>query len=277
MIRFACPGCQATFTVEDSKAGKTGNCPKCQTQFIIPQPEVGAASSPPAATNEPLEIDPCPKCQTRLSVAASDIGSDVECPYCKTVFKATRAGSRPPAPPPAPPKKSDLESTDDIGRPKSRRRSEDEDDDRPRRRGKREDDDEERPSRRRREDDDEEERPSRRRSSPRRSSMGGMVVVSRIGVLACGKLMAAIYVFISLLIAIPLLILSLIGAGAGAAGGGNAPPGAVGAVLGMGVCFTLLLPVFYGIGGFIGGVIFAAIYNLVASFVGGMELELDEV
>lgn len=276
MIRFACPGCQATFTVEDAKAGKTGNCPKCQTQFIIPQAEEAPQPSSAVSSSAPVEIEPCPKCQTRLSVAASDVGSDVECPYCKTVFKAAKAGSRPPAPPPAPPRKSDLESTDDMGRPKSRRRPEDEDDDRPRKRGRRDEDDEsERPSRRRRDDDDDDDdRPSRRRGSARRGAMTGMVVVSRIGVLSTGKIQGAIGVTLGTIVAIPLMVISLIGAGAGAAG--NAPPGAAGAVLGMGICFTLLLPVFYGVAGFIGGIIGAAIYNLVAGFVGGMEMELEE-
>ena len=47
MIRFACPGCSATFTVTDEKAGKTGKCPKCQTQFTIPAPAVDELIIPP--------------------------------------------------------------------------------------------------------------------------------------------------------------------------------------------------------------------------------------
>src|SRR5687767_5644266 len=86
MIRFACPGCGATYSVDDSKGGKTGKCPKCATQFQIPAPE-GAPAPPPATAadpraslppppppdpNAPVEIDPCPGCQARLSVAATD-------------------------------------------------------------------------------------------------------------------------------------------------------------------------------------------------------------
>jgi DNA-directed RNA polymerase subunit RPC12/RpoP len=189
MIRFACPGCSSTFSVPDEKAGKSGKCPKCQAQFIIPQPEGSPAAPPPlpanapapgppplsvttinipapqppaADPNAPVEIDPCPKCQTKLSVATSDLGNDVECPYCKTVFKAERAGTRPPAPPPAPEKKSSFE-TDFSSRPKAKKERDADDDDRPRRR-KRDDDDDDRPSRRRRDDDeDDDDRPSRRR------------------------------------------------------------------------------------------------------------------
>ncbi len=47
MIRFACPGCSATFTVTDEKAGKTGKCPKCQTQFTIPAAAVEELIIPP--------------------------------------------------------------------------------------------------------------------------------------------------------------------------------------------------------------------------------------
>lgn len=50
MIRFACPGCSATFTVTDEKAGKTGKCPKCQTQFTIPPVPAADPDLPPPPT-----------------------------------------------------------------------------------------------------------------------------------------------------------------------------------------------------------------------------------
>ena len=51
MIRFACPGCGATYSVDDAKGGKSGRCPKCQTQFQIPMPE-GAAAPPPVTAGD---------------------------------------------------------------------------------------------------------------------------------------------------------------------------------------------------------------------------------
>ncbi|MGH2688875.1 MAG: MJ0042-type zinc finger domain-containing protein [Actinomycetota bacterium] len=174
MIRFACPGCGATYSVDDAKGGKAGKCPKCQTQFQIPTPE-GAPPPPPATAsdtraslpppvppdpNAPVEIAPCPGCQARLSVAVTDLGADVECPYCKTVYKAKKPGTGLIPVPPS--KRSEL----DDDRPSRRRREEDEEDeedDRPSRRRRRDEDDEDRPSRRRREEDDEDDRPSRRR------------------------------------------------------------------------------------------------------------------
>ncbi len=70
MIRFACPGCSATFTVTDEKAGKTGKCPKCQTQFtipaaaveelIIPPPHPTVEPPPPMTSVEPPPPPPPP-------------------------------------------------------------------------------------------------------------------------------------------------------------------------------------------------------------------------
>ncbi|MGL4421919.1 MAG: NINE protein [Gemmataceae bacterium] len=163
MIRFACPGCSATFAVDPSKAGKAGKCPKCGTQFLIPEatvPEPASAGAtppplPPVPATNSVEIDPCPKCQTKLSVAKSDIGSDVGCPYCETVFTAVEVKPirlAPPEPPPPPPPRSRYRDRD-------RDRDRDEvDDDRPRksRRGRRDDDEDEY-------DDDRPRRNSRRR------------------------------------------------------------------------------------------------------------------
>lgn len=216
MIRFACPGCNATYTVGDDRAGKITKCPKCQTKFQIPEPEPTSGGVPPPlprpsvappplpASDDPVEVAPCPKCATRLSVMPGDIGLDVECPTCQTVFRAVRpddAPAFPPAPPPAPPKRTSLESTDDTGRPLSRRRrDEDEDEDeRPSRRSRRRDDDDEdedeRPSRKRRrrddDDDDEDDRPRKRRRSRGRGRMephrGGTILALGIfGCLCCG-------------------------------------------------------------------------------------------
>jgi TM2 domain-containing membrane protein YozV len=156
MIRFACPGCGATYSVDEGKGGKAGKCPKCQTQFQIPMPE-GMPAPPPATAddpraslppppppdpNAPVEIAPCPGCRARLSVAATDIGVDVECPYCKLVYQAVRADK-----PPTSSKIRVAPVADDL----PGRRSRDEDEDRPGRRRRRDE-----------EDDYEDDRPRRR-------------------------------------------------------------------------------------------------------------------
>ncbi|MCU0704954.1 MAG: NINE protein [Fimbriiglobus sp.] len=174
MIRFACPGCSAGFTVADEKAGKSGKCPKCQTRFTIPA-AAGPAPAPAPADDQPVEIQPCPKCGDRLSVMPTDLGLEIECPNCQTVFKALKAGGSAVAPAPKggskPPRPAVVDDDDD--RPsKSKRRDDDDedDDDRPRKRPSRRDDDDEdddRPSKRSRRDDDEDEdeddRPSKRK------------------------------------------------------------------------------------------------------------------
>lgn len=112
MIRFACPGCQAEFTVGDEKAGKTGKCPKCQAAFLIPGPDPADAPGPPppsppsvrrpapppqpvTTSGASVELAPCPKCQTRLTVSAADLGLNVQCPNCTTTFVAARPGPTP--------------------------------------------------------------------------------------------------------------------------------------------------------------------------------------
>lgn len=230
MIRFACPGCSATFTVADEKAGKTGKCPKCQSQFVIPAAEAAPAEPPPLppaappkpplpdapaprGPNDPVEIQPCPKCNSRLSVLPSDVGLDIECPTCQTVFKALRADA------PPPPDTGSKTSSSKLVKLGSGSKRDDEDDDRPsKKKSKRRDDDEDddRPSRRRsrRDDDDEDDdRPSRRRSrrsrrdddyddgyrKPDRASM--IMIFTIIGLILCWNVIGIVLNILSVVFA----------------------------------------------------------------------------
>ena len=198
MIRFACPGCNATYTVDDAKGGKAGKCPKCAAQFVIPAageggpppgPEPRRAPAPPPppppTDNGAVEIKPCPKCGARLSVAASDLGVDVECPYCQAVYTAKKAGS----PADRPSRREALPSEEK--RP-SRRRDEEDEDDRPSRRRRavvEDDDEEERPSRRRDDEDDEDDDRPRRKKRRRRdydAHHGTLLIVLSLFGLCCG-------------------------------------------------------------------------------------------
>ncbi|HOY59290.1 MAG TPA: hypothetical protein PK640_14290 [Verrucomicrobiota bacterium] len=42
------------------------------------------------------------------------------------------------------------------------------------------------------------------------------------------------------------------------------------------LAFAILAPVFYAVAGFIGGLIAAALYNLVAKWTGGLEFEVSD-
>lgn len=96
------------------------------------------------------------------------------------------------------------------------------------------------------------------------------MIIRRIGVLSAAKILAALYAVLGLIAGLFISLFSLLGAAA-AMGGHNAG-GAMGALFGVGS--ILLLPLFYGALGFIGGAISAFVYNLVAGVVGGIELEV---
>jgi hypothetical protein len=83
--------------------------------------------------------------------------------------------------------------------------------------------------------------------------------ISRISPLQLGIVHAVLYGLLGL-IAVPfLLIAALLGHG------------------GLGAIFVIFIPIFYAIGGFIAGIIFALVYNLVAMWTGGIEFTLTDV
>lgn len=105
--------------------------------------------------------------------------------------------------------------------------------------------------------------------------------IKKLGVLSVAKMYAAMAFVISLLIAIPygliIIIFSLIGAsGASRADGGAALALGGGGIV-MGIVIMIALPIMYTVIAFIGGVIGAFIYNIFAGFVGGIEIEVENV
>jgi predicted Zn finger-like uncharacterized protein len=55
-IRFACPSCQASYTVDDKNAGKKARCAKCGEPIDIPNAPAGSAD-PPAIPDPPSNLD----------------------------------------------------------------------------------------------------------------------------------------------------------------------------------------------------------------------------
>ena len=89
------------------------------------------------------------------------------------------------------------------------------------------------------------------------------MIISRVGVLSAGIVMGTMYALLGFIIGAVITVLSL------AVGGldqGNPL---------VGIASIIVLPIAYGIGGFIGGILGAAAYNVAASMVGGLELETD--
>lgn len=102
--------------------------------------------------------------------------------------------------------------------------------------------------------------------------------IKKLGILSVAKMYAAIMFVISLLISIPyglfIIIFALTGASSLGGQGGLALGG--GGVV-FGLLFMIGLPIFYGAIGFVGGAIGALLYNLFAGFVGGIEIEVENV
>jgi hypothetical protein len=95
----------------------------------------------------------------------------------------------------------------------------------------------------------------------------------RVGPLSCAKVAAVLYAAMGLIIGAVFSMIGLVGGLAASA----AAEGASGAFMGVlfGVGAIVLLPLLYGVMGFVAGLLSAAIYNVAASRVGGVELELE--
>lgn len=93
--------------------------------------------------------------------------------------------------------------------------------------------------------------------------------IRKIDPLSAGKVLGLIYALISLVVGLFLSMIAIFGI---AAGGGDAVLGGLATGLGA----VIMLPLVYGVLGFIGGVIGAFLYNVVASMAGGIVFETEE-
>ena len=93
-----------------------------------------------------------------------------------------------------------------------------------------------------------------------------------VGVLSCAKLMGIMYAFMGLIFGAFVSLASLAGVAMNQQQGG---PQLLPALFGAGA--IVALPIFYGILGAIGGMISAAIYNLIAGFIGGIEMNFESI
>lgn len=98
------------------------------------------------------------------------------------------------------------------------------------------------------------------------------MVLRSVGVLSAGKIMGVLGVIGGLLVGLMFALISLAGVAAPQApgGGDHALPAAF-----LGVGAIIFFPIVYGIFGFIGGLIYALLYNLAAGLIGGLELEFE--
>ena len=95
-----------------------------------------------------------------------------------------------------------------------------------------------------------------------------MHIIKSVGVLSCAKIFGAIQAAIGLIVMPFFLLFAMVGMI-------TAPKGPNGISAAVMVVFALLLPVFYGVLGFIMGALGGWVYNLVSNWTGGIELELQ--
>jgi hypothetical protein len=94
-----------------------------------------------------------------------------------------------------------------------------------------------------------------------------------IGVLSLGKMAGIIYACLGLLIGVIVAMVSVLGGFAGMANDAGPAAGFIGLFLGVGAVFVF--PIFYGVLGAVMGIVVAAIFNVAARLVGGLEIEVD--
>jgi hypothetical protein len=93
------------------------------------------------------------------------------------------------------------------------------------------------------------------------------MIIKRIGVLKLAIFQSAMMAAFGLFAA---LIVMLFGAMIGSMGNHAGAFGMIG-----GIAALIILPIMYGVIGFIAGAIGAALYNLVAGIVGGIEIDVE--
>jgi hypothetical protein len=91
--------------------------------------------------------------------------------------------------------------------------------------------------------------------------MKNKVKLRRIGMLSLAKLQAVLLALMGLIFGI---FYTIIGASF------------LGVGFGLGLFFIIVFPILYAIGGFIIGIITAFLYNLVAGWVGGVEMDFGQ-
>jgi len=93
------------------------------------------------------------------------------------------------------------------------------------------------------------------------------VTIKRLDVMSCGVMLGVLCAVLGLFFG---GVISLMALGGAVAGGGDMMAGLIG-----GVGAVVILPLMYGVMGFVGGIINAVLYNLCASLVGGIKFDLE--
>ena len=101
-----------------------------------------------------------------------------------------------------------------------------------------------------------------------------MAILRRVGPGSAFKIGLVLYGIIGLLLGIVMACVSMVAGSLGGLGQ-SAVPGARVLGLGMGFGAIIVFPLLYGVMGGVFAAIGAAIYNLVAGWVGGLEIDIS--
>lgn len=95
--------------------------------------------------------------------------------------------------------------------------------------------------------------------------------LKRIGALSLARLAAGLYAIIGLLVGAIFAVAAMVGATIGGVAGDSSP--LLGLIFGVGA--VVFLPLMYGVLGALGALLIAGLYNLLAGWLGGVELTLE--
>src|SRR4029077_908737 len=101
-----------------------------------------------------------------------------------------------------------------------------------------------------------------------------MATVKRIAPGSAFKVGMVVYAFLGLIVGICVALFSMVAGSLGSLAG-DGVPGARALGFGFGFSAIIIFPLAYGIIGGVGGVIGAAVYNLAAGWVGGLEVDIS--
>jgi Transmembrane domain of unknown function (DUF3566) len=99
--------------------------------------------------------------------------------------------------------------------------------------------------------------------------------IKRIAPLQAGKMMGVLYGCLGLIFLPIFMLAGIAGAFAQHAQGQTSSAAPAAAVAGIMFGMGIFMPVIYGVMGFVFGIIGAAIYNLIARWIGGIEVEVE--
>jgi len=93
--------------------------------------------------------------------------------------------------------------------------------------------------------------------------------ITTVEPVSCGKMLGGVYAFLALIFGAFIALLSLMGVSLG----GNRQGGILALVMGVGA--IVIFPITYFVFGFIGGILSALFYNIVAKVFGGIEINVE--